>query len=74
MSDKKTPSKHTKHIDNAVKAAKEQLGSTWNIIGPKFQQAFIALHALSTLAGRTGVPEWQQAADFAQEAIDTVNT
>lgn len=62
-------SKHSRHIENAIAAAKKELGNAWDLLGPKVQEAFICKHALAILAARDGVPEWQQAADFAQEAI-----
>lgn len=65
-------SKHRRYAENAVKAAKQELGSAWDVLGEKVQQAFVAKHALIILAARDGVPEWQQAADFAQEALEVL--
>jgi hypothetical protein len=66
-------SKHSRFIATAIEAAKKELGSAWDLLGPKVQEAFVCKHALITLAARDGVVEWQQAADFSQEALDALS-
>ena len=56
-------------IARATLDAKQELGTGWNSVGPRIQQAFVALHAMRILASRDGDSKWQEAADFALQVL-----
>lgn len=57
------------HLQNAEKAARQELGDAWKFLGPKIREAFICKHVLNTISARDGVEEYELAAKFAYEGI-----